>query len=103
MAFNDMNNKGILGIQSAMFIIIAFIVVVGIMTISGWDVTGKVVDKIKAIGGDDEMGNVKLETNHGDIVIKLYDDMPITAGNFKKLVEEGYYDGIIFHRIIPDL
>ena len=45
---------------------------------------------------------VKLETNHGDIVIQLYDDMPITAGNFEKLVSEGFYDGIIFHRIIPD-
>ncbi len=36
----------------------------------------------------------------GDIVIKLYDDMPITAGNFEKLVKEGFYDGIIFHRVI---
>lgn len=43
---------------------------------------------------------VKLETSEGDIVIQLYDDMPITAGNFKKLVGEGYYDGIIFHRVI---
>jgi peptidylprolyl isomerase len=43
---------------------------------------------------------VKLETNHGDIVIALYDDMPVTAGNFKKLVGEGFYDGVIFHRII---
>lgn len=43
---------------------------------------------------------VKLETNYGDIVIQLYSDMPITTGNFKKLVEEGTYDGVIFHRII---
>ena len=43
---------------------------------------------------------VKLETNHGDIVIALYKDMPITAGNFEKLVKEGFYDGVIFHRII---
>jgi peptidylprolyl isomerase len=49
-----------------------------------------------------ELADVKvlLETNHGDIVIELYDDMPITAGNFKKLVEQGFYDGIIFHRVI---
>lgn len=45
---------------------------------------------------------VKLETNQGDIVIKLYSDMPVTAGNFKKLVEEGFYDGVIFHRVIPN-
>jgi peptidylprolyl isomerase len=45
---------------------------------------------------------VKFETNHGDIVIELYGDMPVTAGNFEKLVEEGFYDGVIFHRIIPN-
>lgn len=43
---------------------------------------------------------VRLETNMGDIVIELYEDMPITAGNFEKLVKEGFYDGVIFHRII---
>ncbi len=43
---------------------------------------------------------VKLETNYGDIVIELYEEMPITAGNFEKLVNEGVYNGVIFHRII---
>jgi peptidylprolyl isomerase len=43
---------------------------------------------------------VTLETNHGDIVINLYRDMPITTDNFKKLIEQGFYDGVIFHRII---
>jgi len=43
---------------------------------------------------------VKLQTNYGDIVIELYDEMPITSENFQKLVEEGFYDGVIFHRII---
>ena len=43
---------------------------------------------------------IRLETNQGNIVIKLYSDMPITAGNFEKLVSEGFYDGVIFHRII---
>ena len=45
---------------------------------------------------------VKLETTHGDIVIELYGDMPVTAGNFEGLVEAGTYDGVIFHRIIPN-
>ncbi len=49
-----------------------------------------------------ENTRVRLETNHGDIVIELYSDMPITAGNFKKLVEEGFYNGVIFHRIIEN-
>ena len=44
---------------------------------------------------------VKLETTQGDIIIQLYEkEMPITAGNFKKLVQEGFYNGIIFHRVI---
>ncbi len=48
----------------------------------------------------DNTKRVRLETNMGDIVLELYDDMPITAGNFEKLVGEGFYDGVIFHRII---
>jgi peptidylprolyl isomerase len=52
------------------------------------------------IGGNMENTKVKLETNHGDIVIELYGDMPVTSGNFKGLVEAGTYDGVIFHRVI---
>ncbi|MGZ4894501.1 MAG: peptidylprolyl isomerase, partial [Halobacteriota archaeon] len=36
----------------------------------------------------------------GNITLELFDDMPIIAGNFRKLVEKGFYDGTIFHRII---
>ena len=43
---------------------------------------------------------VLLKTNLGDIKIELREDMPITSGNFKKLVNEGFYDGVIFHRVI---
>ncbi|HPC90064.1 MAG TPA: peptidylprolyl isomerase [Methanothrix sp.] len=43
---------------------------------------------------------VLLKTNMGEITIELYEDMPITAGNFKRLVEKGFYDGTIFHRVI---
>jgi len=43
---------------------------------------------------------VKFETSMGNIVIELASDMPITAGNFEKLVNQGFYDGVIFHRII---
>jgi len=44
---------------------------------------------------------ILLETNYGNITIQLRSDMPITAGNFKSLVEKGTYNGVIFHRIIP--
>jgi peptidylprolyl isomerase len=43
---------------------------------------------------------VKLETTMGDITIELRPDMPVTAGNFEKLVKQGYYDNTIFHRVI---
>ena len=43
---------------------------------------------------------VKLETNMGTIRIALASDMPITAGNFETLVQKGYYNGVIFHRVI---
>lgn len=43
---------------------------------------------------------VLLKTNMGDITIELYGDMPITAGNFESLVKKGFYNGVIFHRII---
>ncbi len=43
---------------------------------------------------------VLLKTSMGDVTLQLYEDMPITAGNFRKLVEKGFYDGTVFHRII---
>ena len=51
--------------------------------------------------GTTETGKkVLLHTSMGDITLQLYEDMPITAGNFQKLVEKGFYDGTVFHRII---
>jgi peptidylprolyl isomerase len=44
---------------------------------------------------------VLLHTSMGDITIALRNDMPITTGNFKKLVQQGTYNGTIFHRVIP--
>ncbi len=43
---------------------------------------------------------ILLHTNMGDITIQLRNDMPITTGNFKNLVEKGTFNGTIFHRII---
>ena len=45
--------------------------------------------------------HVLLETTMGNITIALYPAMPITSGNFEKLVKSGYYNGVIFHRVIP--
>lgn len=46
---------------------------------------------------------VKLTTNFGDITIELYaDKAPVTVANFLSYVEKGFYDGVIFHRVIND-
>lgn len=44
---------------------------------------------------------IRMETSEGVMTFELYDDLtPITAGNFKKLTQEGFYDGQRFHRVI---
>jgi peptidyl-prolyl cis-trans isomerase B (cyclophilin B) len=49
------------------------------------------------------MSAATIHTNHGPIAIELYeDDAPKTVANFTKLAGEGFYDGVIFHRVIPD-
>jgi cyclophilin family peptidyl-prolyl cis-trans isomerase len=49
------------------------------------------------------MINATMQTNHGSIRLELFDeDAPKTVANFTKLARDGFYDGVIFHRIIPD-
>jgi peptidyl-prolyl cis-trans isomerase B (cyclophilin B) len=44
-----------------------------------------------------------IKTNHGPIHVQLYpDDAPKTVNNFVKLANDGFYDRVIFHRVIPD-
>jgi len=81
---------------SKKFIVVAVIVVVGLfLMVQFGSLTGNVV-------GEGKMDKVKLETNKGDIVIELFEDTPVTSGNFKKLVGEGFYDEIKFHRVIDN-
>ncbi len=47
-------------------------------------------------------GKVLLQTSKGDITIQLRDDRPMTTSNFRNLIEQGVYDGTIFHRVIAD-
>ena len=44
---------------------------------------------------------VILETNMGNIEMQIYSQTPITSGNFLSLVNSGFYNGVIFHRIVP--
>lgn len=45
---------------------------------------------------------VLMKTDLGNMVFRLFDDTPFHRDNFVKLVEEGYYDGLLFHRVIQD-
>jgi cyclophilin family peptidyl-prolyl cis-trans isomerase len=49
------------------------------------------------------MSTATMTTNHGEITITLFDeDAPKTVDNFRKLARDGFYDGLIFHRVIKD-
>jgi cyclophilin family peptidyl-prolyl cis-trans isomerase len=54
-------------------------------------------------GGEAMSSTAVMHTNHGDIEVELFDDdAPKTVENFVKLARDGFYDGVIFHRVIPD-
>ena len=49
------------------------------------------------------MTHATMQTNHGSIELELFDDdAPKTVQNFVKLAQDGFYDGVIFHRVIQD-
>jgi len=49
------------------------------------------------------MNSATIQTNHGTIELELFgEDAPKTVENFTKLSRDGFYDGVIFHRVIPD-
>lgn len=72
-------------------LVILFLVVIAAAIVVWFSMAGK---------NDSGTDRVRLRTTMGDIVIELFADMPITAGNFKNLVQQGVYDGTIFHRVI---
>lgn len=46
---------------------------------------------------------ITITTNHGDITVELFDDKaPVTCANFRRYVEDGFFNGTIFHRVIPN-
>lgn len=89
--------------NNSFYKLITVVLFVLVVLVSMFTLNMLVGDKRVDIGKNISEKNpvVVLETNLGTINIEIYmDKMPITAGNFKKLVEEGYYDGIRFHRVI---
>jgi peptidyl-prolyl cis-trans isomerase B (cyclophilin B) len=49
----------------------------------------------------DKSIRVKITTDSGVIIVKLYDSTPLHRDNFVKLVKQGFYDSLLFHRVIP--
>jgi cyclophilin family peptidyl-prolyl cis-trans isomerase len=46
---------------------------------------------------------ITIKTNHGDIAVELFEDKaPISCENFRQYIEDGHYNGTIFHRVIPN-
>ena len=63
----------------------------------------QLINEIKEMMENKSNSLALLKTNYGDIYIELYTQKsPITAGNFKELVEDGFYDNVKFHRVIPN-
>jgi len=50
----------------------------------------------------DRKRDVLLQTNYGNIIVRLYDSTPLHRDNFLKLVKTGYYDSVLFHRVIQN-
>src|SRR5438034_2375112 len=49
------------------------------------------------------MSNATLHTNAGPVTVELHDEAaPKTVANFRKLAADSFYDGLVFHRVIPD-
>jgi len=73
-------------------ILILGLLVIGIVLGNNYKMTGHIIKSSNTM--------VLLKTTQGDITIELYNDMPITTGNFENLVKKGTYNGVIFHRVI---
>jgi peptidylprolyl isomerase len=79
-------------VRNALIAIIALVVVVSGVVVA-YQMSGG-----KPSGSNG--GTILLVTSMGNITIELFNDMPITAGNFRTLTQQGIYDGTIFHRVV---
>lgn len=61
-----------------------------------------VAQKDSTVTKKDRKKDVLLETNYGNIVVRLSDSTPLHRDNFLKLVKMGYYDSVLFHRVIKN-
>lgn len=61
-----------------------------------------IAQKDSVLSKKDRKRDVLLQTSYGDIVIRLSDSTPLHRDNFLKLVKAGYYDSVLFHRVIKN-
>lgn len=73
-----------------------FVALLMLTSLAGWSQAEIVLKK------KDYKKDVLLHTNYGDMVIRLSDSTPLHRNNFLKLVKSGYFDGLLFHRVIQD-
>lgn len=59
------------------------------------------ISRADTISADTARHEVLLKTTEGDIVIALFNETPLHRDNFLKLVRSGFYNGVLFHRVIP--
>lgn len=87
------------------YLILALVAFVGMacsMTSNQKKTYNKTTKTEKAVNYTDTLTQVELKTSLGDIIIALYNETPKHRDNFVKLVKDGYYDGVLFHRVIKD-
>lgn len=87
-----------------LLVVAAAIIVAGAVTLNKISSTkdmiaDKIADAANASDGD---ATVEFTTTEGNITVRLFGDTPRHRDNFLKLVREGYYDGVLFHRVIKD-
>ncbi|HJS55652.1 MAG TPA: peptidylprolyl isomerase [Chitinophagaceae bacterium] len=73
-----------------------------ILTVSLFITVFCIAQKDSTIKKKDRKRDVLMQTTMGDIVIRLSDSTPLHRDNFLKLVKVGYYDSVLFHRVIQD-
>ncbi len=71
--------------------------------IAYWETEQAIREQEAAAEGDDQLPQVRFTTTRGEILLELFEnEAPNTVANFISLVEEGYYDELKFHRVIPN-
>lgn len=88
------------------FMVLLIPIMLAVGCVAGTDSTSaQAVNGTQSVGGEKKMANrvAVFETNMGTFEIELFEDKaPITTKNFIDLVEKGFYDGLIFHRVIDN-